>query len=591
MKKILYLIPVLLLLFWLSCGDKDDDAPETLEINVEKLEFDEYAGYKYINISSNAKWSVTVSDNSWLECTPNTGTGNDRIKVSVIENQTKNVRNGSITVKTAGGITEPVSVMQTCAAPYIVVQPTSAAPLAAGEDLTVAVSANDEWEINIPAEAQSWISKKSQTATEAVLEVKPNETENDRSTIVAFKLKGSDTKADFSVSQKKIELITTIEIDPVSASVNPEGGDATVNVDTGVEWDVKIPENDKWVTIKSKTNNNIVFSVIANTSGADRSSVIAFETKDGKASTNFTLSQIKGGYTLMSEFNPTQALAGQDPLVQSRSGVNTFLKTVGFDYSENPHCTGGYGGHDDGIHMMAELDATLNQYVFRMDIHIDPVIDGDRCSSSTKDRQRNEMKSTTNNSTWAKVQGNYDEWQILEWKFKLPKGFQPTGSFCHIHQLKAQDGSNNGSPIITITPRASSNGSNRRMQIIHSVDGGTGPARGTVVDNIPLSDFEDEWVQVKEEIHYVHNGYYSCKITRISDGKVLINYEHNDIDMWRKGASYIRSKHGIYRSLAGGDLSKNPVGQSTLLKNESIWLCDFKVYEKNTNPTPGIAHD
>ena len=40
-------------------------------------------------------------------------------------------------------------------------------------------------------------------------------------------------------------------------------------------------------------------------------------------------------------------------------------------------------------------------YVFRFDIHIDPVIDGDRCSSSTVDRQRNEMKSITNNSTWA----------------------------------------------------------------------------------------------------------------------------------------------------------------------------------------------
>jgi hypothetical protein len=43
--------------------------------------------------------------------------------------------------------------------------------------------------------------------------------------------------------------------------------------------------------------------------------------------------------------------------------------------------------------------------------------------------------------------------------------------------------------------------------------------------------------------------------------------------------------------LAGGNLSKNPVGQSSLLKNESVWMCDFKVYEKNANPTPGVAHD
>src|SRR4030095_12578593 len=104
------------------------------------------------------------------------------------------------------------------------------------------------------------------------------------------------------------------------------------------------------------------------------------------------------------------------------------------------------------------------------DIHIDPVIDGDRCSSSTVDRQRNEMKSITNNSTWAKAQGNWDEWQLLEWELGLPIGLQPTAIFFHIHQLKAQDGPNNGAPTITITPRAASSGSTNRIQLIHSAD-------------------------------------------------------------------------------------------------------------------------
>jgi hypothetical protein len=270
--------------------------------------------------------------------------------------------------------------------------------------------------------------------------------------------------------------------------------------------------------------------------------------------------------------------------------INTYMKTFGFDYSEHPHCTGGYGGHPEGIHCDIVQDATFAKPVFRFDIHIDPVIDGDRCSATTVDRQRNEMKSITNNTTWAKVQGNWDEWQILEWKFKLPAGFQPTANFCHIHQLKAQDGPNNGSPVITITPRANSDGTNKRMQIIHSVDGAS-TGKGTVVNNIPLSDFEDEWVQVREEMHYTHSGYYACKIIRIRDGKVLIDFEDTNIDMWRSGASFIRNKYGIYRSLAGGRLDNNPVGQSPLLKNESLWITDFKVYEKNTSPDPGTPHN
>jgi hypothetical protein len=287
----------------------------------------------------------------------------------------------------------------------------------------------------------------------------------------------------------------------------------------------------------------------------------------------------------------TAAMEADRSLVGKPYGdINTYMKRFGFDYSEHPNCTGGFGGHIDGVHGDVDLESSLGRYAFRFYIHTDPVIDGDRCSSSTVDRQRNEMKSITNNSTWAPVQGNWDEWQILEWKFKLPTGFQPTANFCHIHQIKAQDGPNNGSPVITITPRASSSGGNNRVQIIHSVDGAS-TGKGTIVDNVPLSDFEDEWVQVHEEIHYTHDGYYSIKITRMSDGEVLMDFKDDHLDMWRIGSSYIRSKFGIYRSLAGGMLNKVPVGQSPLLKNEFIWITDFRVYEKNSNPSPGFPHE
>ena len=293
------------------------------------------------------------------------------------------------------------------------------------------------------------------------------------------------------------------------------------------------------------------------------------------------------GYTRTTAMDADASLDGK-----LSTDINTYMRQFGFDYTENPNCNGGFGGHNAGVHGDADPDLFLNKYVFRFDIHIDPVIDGDRCSSSTVDRQRNEMKSITrNDATWAKVQGNWDEWQILEWKFKLPAGFQPTSNFTHIHQLKAQDGPNNGSPVITITPRASgSSGTSKRIQIIHSVDGAN-TGKGTIVDNITLADFENEWVQVREEVHYAHDGYYSLKISRISDGKVLIDFKDEHIDMWRIGSSYIRSKWGIYRSLGNGRLNQTPVGQNPLLKNESIWISDFRLYEKNTNPVPGVAHE
>lgn len=74
------------------------------------------------------------------------------------------------------------------------------------------------------------------------------------------------------------------------------------------------------------------------------------------------------------------------------------------------------------------------------------VLDGDR--GKREDRQRNEMKSRTGDGRHD-MNGNWEEEQKLEWEFKIPKGFRPTKSFTHIHQLKAQEG-NNGSPVITI---------------------------------------------------------------------------------------------------------------------------------------------
>ncbi|MDR2148653.1 MAG: BACON domain-containing protein [Tannerella sp.] len=373
-----------------------------------------------------------------------------------------------------------------------------------------------------------------------------------------------------------------VAIDPQQTNISGNAGDVTVNVTSSIVWKVSIPGADKWVKVKGQTDSRVIFGVEENLSGEKRTSNIEFQKQDGSVATVFALTQEKGEYTLMTVMNPEEAQAGL-----SYNPLNTFMKEYGFDYTEHPYCNG-LGGHQDGVHLAVEWDEDLKQYVFRFDIHITPVIDGDRCGSAT-DRQRNEMKSVTNNTTWAKVQGNWDEWQRLEWKMKIPKGYQPTTSFCHLHQIKAQDGPNNGNPLITITPRANSDGSNRRVRVEHTSQGGTGTSLGSMGE-APMTDFEDEWVQIVEEIHYRHDGFYSIKITRIRDGKELISTSRNNIDMWRSGSSYLRNKYGIYRSLAGGDLTENPAGQSPLLKNESVWLCDFRICEKNTNPNPTQTH-
>lgn len=291
-------------------------------------------------------------------------------------------------------------------------------------------------------------------------------------------------------------------------------------------------------------------------------------------------------YVLQAFMQADASLVGQD-----WSAINNYMKQYNWEYTENsnnaskePNASG-FIDHIDGIHCEVLNDNTLNQYVFRFINHAGPnVTDGDR--GKYEDRQRNEMKSRTGEGRHH-MNGNWDEWQRLEWKFKIPAGFRPSSSFTHIHQLKAQEG-NNGSPLITITPRADSDGSNFRIQVIH-----TGDTQATtlnrIIDNLPLEDFEDEWIQVTTIMHYTHDGYFYIKMERLSDHQVLAEQEFSDIDMWRKGAIDIRNKFGIYRSF-GRDMKGLDDFPDNGIKDESLYLADFKIYEANANSSPS-AHD
>jgi hypothetical protein len=279
-------------------------------------------------------------------------------------------------------------------------------------------------------------------------------------------------------------------------------------------------------------------------------------------------------YTLESSMQASKDLVGKD-----YTAIHSYMRKWGWDYSEHPNSSA--KDDKDGIHCEVEYDNDLGQYVFKFTIHANAqVLDGDR--GKLEDRQRNEMKSQTT-PTWYKMNGNWDEWQRLAWKFRIPKGFRPSTSFCHIHQLKAQEG-NNGSPLITITPRCNSDGSNRRVQVIHTGDVKSS-SKGTIIDNLPLSDFEDQWVQVETEMHYTHHGTFKIKMTRISDGKVLTNKSFSDIDLWRKGATSIRNKFGLYRSY-GRKMTDADDRPTNGIKDETLKLADFYVYEANTNPSP-----
>ena len=88
---------------------------------------------------------------------------------------------------------------------------------------------------------------------------------------------------------------------------------------------------------------------------------------------------------------------------------------------------------------------------------------------------------------------------------------------------------------------------------------------------VPLSNFLGEWVSVEERMTCSTSGSYSVTITRIRDGKTLVDLQKSPLCLWRSGTPGLRPKWGIYRWF--GD-NRSAASQ---LRDETLLFADFSV--------------
>lgn len=188
--------------------------------------------------------------------------------------------------------------------------------------------------------------------------------------------------------------------------------------------------------------------------------------------------------------------------------------------------------------------------VFAFAIHAK--VDNDNCSKF--DRQRLEIRPDPGDLT-----GRDGDSMSFSWMFKLPKGFQPSDDFTHIFQLKASGGKD-GHPIITFSPRRKS--PENILELIHRDDAD----KTTKLKTVDLAPFIDSWIQAKVTVTFGKKGKLSCSLSEFSGSKkTLLTYSNANIEIWRQGATFYRSKYGIYRSIK----SKNQ------LRDEIVRFDDF----------------
>lgn len=214
---------------------------------------------------------------------------------------------------------------------------------------------------------------------------------------------------------------------------------------------------------------------------------------------------------------------------------------------EHPECIHGAFGR----HIAEVWDDDLQQHVFEFYSHVTP--DNDRCEKL--DRQRVEIK--TYEPSPENLKGTLGETVTYKWKFKLPKGFQPSTNFTHLHQIKAVGGSQD-LPIFTLTARK---GETDQLLVVHNNE--------TTIASANLSEIEGMWVEITEKIKIGANGTYSITIKKLKNNQEVLSFSSDNIMTIRPDNDFIRPKWGIYRSLK----------KAAELRDEAVRFNDFSITE------------
>ena len=218
-----------------------------------------------------------------------------------------------------------------------------------------------------------------------------------------------------------------------------------------------------------------------------------------------------------------------------------------------------------GRHIAEVWDADLKENVFEFYSHIN-YINADKTTTTDNEpvsdvaqKQRVEIK--TYEGSPDNLKGTLGETITYQWKFKLPKGFQPSSNFTHLHQIKAVGGSQD-MPIFTLTAKKATV---NQFNVVHNNE--------VIVASMNLSELEGIWVQITEVIKVGENGTYSVVIKRIKDVKELLSYSNLNLETIRPDNTFIRPTWGIYRSLK----------KVADLREEVVRFADFSITEGVTD--------
>ena len=255
--------------------------------------------------------------------------------------------------------------------------------------------------------------------------------------------------------------------------------------------------------------------------------------------------------------------AGINPTLTSRDNLQNSVLGVQVD---GPGTSSSYTGYtwDDprqnNIRVLDNRNKAVSPYVngdgiFEFYLHSTRDYDG-----SNTDRQRIEIKGSTSTSQGTDFKGFNDQIVTYFWKFRLAPDIAtpaPAG-FYHVFQIKATQGGEAGSPLITFSVTSS------ELQF-RQVSIGADMNTAQTIAKIPISSAAGRWLAAEVTVHFSDNGYVWVKLTDVMTGRILMNAQRA-CDTWRRPEIQVngvwtesdqpavsnqlnRPKWGLYRKL------------------------------------------
>lgn len=248
-----------------------------------------------MTITSNTAWSLLPSE-SWLQLSKTSGTGNDKVNVTVGQNPSDKKRTATIAVRNSKGATvQTVTVDQV--ATNLAVSPGSLSFGPAGETSQITVTANSDWSLQSDA---SWLtlSKTSGAGNDKVtVNVQENSGQDARSCEISLKNSAGTVVQTIAVTQDAY----TLTLSPDYLEFDAAAGSSTFAVATNTSWTAKASAS--WVSIDRSTgtgDDNIRVEVTANDGDNERTATV--DITAGNQNKSVTIRQ---GFTERFSVTPT----------------------------------------------------------------------------------------------------------------------------------------------------------------------------------------------------------------------------------------------------------------------------------------------